>query len=54
MDEIRVECDDAWIVSLPCEGEVQLTLCPYEEDVNNKQVPAWLCTRHLNERIADI
>lgn len=53
MDEILVVCDDAWL-SVPCEGEVELTLCPYEEDVHNVQVPTWLCKRHYYERERDI
>lgn len=55
MDEILVDevCEDAW-TSISCEGLVRLTVCPYEADVNNKQVPTVLCERHDYERGRDI
>lgn len=51
MKEIRilVECEDAGLTH-PCEGEVTLTTCPYDEDLHGIVTPVWICAAHYEER----
>lgn len=53
MDKILVECDDAGVDG-SCEGDVELTVCPYEEELHNIQVPAWLCEFHYEQRCREL
>ena len=39
---------------VPCEGDVELEVNPYEEDVNNDTVFVYICRRHLKEISEDI
>lgn len=53
MDEILVECDDAGGYG-QCEGDAYPTFCPYNVEINEIQIPVWLCDYHYRERAADI
>lgn len=33
---------------------VRETICPYNQDINNKEIPATLCAECYSNRVADI
>lgn len=35
-------------------SDVEYTTCPYEEEINNKQIWVWLCSDCCRERCRDI
>lgn len=48
-----MECADAWILH-PCEGEVELEVCPFAEEIRGEIVFVYLCRYHLRQRAMDI
>lgn len=48
-----MQCSDAWFLE-PCEGEVELEVCPFAEDVLGTIEFAYLCRKHLHQRAMDI